>query len=67
MQEIQFQDLIQFYKLGCDWTSQKYKFFDKILLPTDIFEQKSCILKKSNVTDGSSNQKRACKNDGIYF
>ena len=33
----------------------------------DIFKQKSCILKKSKVTDGSSNQKRDYKSDGIIF
>jgi hypothetical protein len=41
------------------------KLLDQVLLPFDIFEQKSCTLKKSKVTDGSSNQKPAYKTAGI--
>jgi hypothetical protein len=38
-----------------------------ILPLSDIFKQKSCIIKKSKVTDGSSNQKRAYKSDEIIL
>ena len=47
--------------------SLKYKSLEQILLFSDIFEQKSCILKKWIVTDSSSNQKCAYKTDGIIF
>jgi hypothetical protein len=47
--------------------SQKYKSLHKFLLLFNIFKQKSCILKKSKVTDGSSNQKRAYKSEKLFF
>jgi hypothetical protein len=43
------------------------KMLDQTLPLSDMFEKKSCILKKSKVTDDSSNQERAYKTDGIIF
>ena len=44
----------------------KYEWLDQISPLSDIFEQKSCIL-KSEVTAASFNQKRANKIDNITF
>jgi hypothetical protein len=45
----------------------KEQSLDQILPLSDIFKKNLASLKKSRVRDGSSNQKRAYKSEGILF